>query len=70
MESLTGSKFFILITLSVFSGYGFYFVISKYIRRLRQIEDELFGRPVSPDKVLAFIKELYQAERNETNIPD
>ncbi|MDA1044031.1 MAG: hypothetical protein O3C57_02285 [Verrucomicrobia bacterium] len=70
MESITGIESIILLSVALLSGGGMFFVLSKYIKRLRQIEDELFGRPISPDTVIAFIRELYKAEKNETNLPE
>jgi hypothetical protein len=45
-----------------------YFVLGKFLTRLRQIEDELFGQPVSPDTVLAFIRQLFEKEEDTTGV--
>ncbi|MFT5240504.1 MAG: hypothetical protein ACI9OU_002000 [Candidatus Promineifilaceae bacterium] len=49
-------------------GGGMFFVLGKFLTRLRQIEDELFGKPVSPDTVLAFIRHLFNKEEDTTGV--
>lgn len=60
MDSLTALDLCVMLVVAIFCGGGMFFVLGKYLKRLRQIEDELFGKPVSPDSVLAFIRGLFK----------
>ena len=68
MDSLTGTDLTIMIVVAIFCGGGMFYVLSKYLKRLRQIEDELFGKAISPDSVIAFIKQLFQSDENHTRV--
>ena len=68
MTDLSAVEMVASLIVAVACGGGMFFVLGKFLTRLRQIEDELFGKPVSPDTVLAFIRQLFTKEEDTTGV--
>ncbi|MDE0838245.1 MAG: hypothetical protein OSB41_04255 [Kiritimatiellae bacterium] len=68
MNDLSGFEMVASLIVAAACGGGMFFVLRKFLTRLRQIEDELFGKPISPDTVLAFVRQLFKKEEDTTGV--